>query len=76
MTQQLSARQYLEAHYVKVDNYTCRLISAAARSYCFRHNIQYGHARLYESGRRYANLYDVEVLELICSNYVGLRRKR
>ena len=73
---QLSVRQYVDARYVKVDNYTVRLISAATRSYCLRHHIQYGRVRTVESARRYANTYDVEVLDKICSNYVGLRRKK
>lgn len=73
---QLSVRQYLDARYVKVSNYMVRLISAATRSYCNRHHIQYGRIRTIESAGRYANTYDVEVLDKICANYVGLRRKK
>jgi hypothetical protein len=73
MTQQ-TVRQYLDAHFERVKPYDVRLISAHARSYCFRRNLQYG--RVFISGKRYANAYDVEILALICQSYGGLRRKR
>lgn len=71
---QQTVRQYLESRYERVDNYTVRLLSGHARSYCVGRKIQFG--RVYVGrGVPYRNTYDVEVLDLICKNYVGLRRK-
>jgi len=71
---QQTVRDYLGERYSNATSLECRAITARARSHCLRHKIQFG--RVMIGKRRYANAYDIEVLDTVIRSYVGLRKKQ